>query len=52
VTGVERRRIAFKVTARDEREEIGHGTHERVIVALGRIQERLAAKSRRSRGNG
>jgi len=47
VTGVERRRIAFKVTARDEREEIGHGTHERVIVALRRIQDRLAAKSRR-----
>jgi len=46
VTGVERRRIAFKVTARDEREEIGHGTHERVIVALSRIKDRLAAKSR------
>ena len=46
VTGVERRRIAFKVTARDEREEIGHGTHERVIVALSRIKDRLAAKGR------
>jgi fluoroacetyl-CoA thioesterase len=44
VTGVEGRRIAFKVTARDEREEIGHGTHERMIVALNRIQDRLAAK--------
>ena len=46
VTGVERRRIEFKVTARDELEEIGHGTHERMLVALGRIQDRLAAKSR------
>ncbi len=46
VTGVEGRRIAFKVTARDEREAIGHGTHERMIVALARIQDRLAAKSR------
>jgi fluoroacetyl-CoA thioesterase len=46
VTGVERRRIAFKVTARDELEEIGRGTHERVLVALDRIEERLAAKSR------
>ena len=47
VTGVEGRRIAFKVTARDEREEIGHGTHERVLVALDRIKDRLAAKSPR-----
>ena len=46
VTGVEGRRIAFKVTARDEVEEIGHGTHERTIVALGRIEDRLAAKSK------
>ncbi|MGH7126673.1 MAG: thioesterase family protein, partial [Stellaceae bacterium] len=47
VTGVEGRRIDFKVTARDEREEIGHGTHERMIVVLARIQDRLAAKSPR-----
>jgi fluoroacetyl-CoA thioesterase len=47
VTAVEGRRIAFKLTARDELEEIGHGTHERMIVALGRIEARLAAKSRR-----
>jgi fluoroacetyl-CoA thioesterase len=46
VTGVAGRRIAFKLTARDEREEIGHGTHERVLVTLDRITERLAAKRR------
>jgi fluoroacetyl-CoA thioesterase len=46
VTGVDRRWIAFKVVARDEVEGIGHGTHERVLVALSRIEERLAAKSR------
>jgi fluoroacetyl-CoA thioesterase len=46
VTAVEGRRIAFKVVARDEVEEIGHGTHERVVVSLARIEERLAAKSR------
>jgi len=46
VTGVAGRRIDFKVTARDEVEEIGHGTHERMIVALSRIKDRLAAKSR------
>jgi fluoroacetyl-CoA thioesterase len=47
VTAVEGRRIEFKVTARDETEEIGHGTHERMIVTLSRIKNRLAAKSRR-----
>jgi fluoroacetyl-CoA thioesterase len=46
VTGVAGRRIDFKVTARDEVEEIGHGTHERMIVTLSRIKDRLAAKSR------
>ena len=46
VTEVEGRRIAFKVTARDELEEIGHGTHERMLVALDRIEARLAAKRR------
>ena len=46
VTAVEGRRITFKLTARDESEEIGHGTHERMVVALNRIEERLAAKSK------
>src|SRR5436190_6109444 len=32
VTAVDGRRIAFRVSARDEIEEIGRGTHERVIV--------------------
>lgn len=46
VTAVTGRRITFKLSARDEIEEIGHGTHERVIVALARIEARLAAKRR------
>jgi fluoroacetyl-CoA thioesterase len=46
VTGVAGRRIEFKVSARDEVEEIGHGTHVRMIVTLSRIRDRLAAKSR------
>ena len=50
VTGVEGRRIEFKVTARDDVEEIGHGTHERRLVALGRIKDRLAAKSEQQSG--
>src|SRR5258707_5869336 len=32
VTAVEGRTITFKVSARDEREEIGGGTHKRVVV--------------------
>jgi len=44
VTGVEGRRVVFRVTARDETEEIGSGTHERVVVDLARLAARLAAK--------
>jgi fluoroacetyl-CoA thioesterase len=46
VTEVDGRRIGFKVTASDEMEEIGHGTHERMVVDLPRLDERLAAKRR------
>ena len=44
VTKVDGRRIEFIVSARDETEEIGHGTHERMIVDYDRIAKRLAAK--------
>jgi fluoroacetyl-CoA thioesterase len=44
VTWVEGRRIAFAVTARDEVEEIGKGIHERVVVDLRRLAQRLTAK--------
>jgi len=47
VTKVDGRRIEFNVTARDEIEEIGTGTHERFVVDLARLSQRLAAKSRR-----
>src|SRR5580693_4153448 len=46
VTGVDGRRVAFNVTARDEIEEIGRGTHERVVVDLRRLDERLSRKSK------
>jgi fluoroacetyl-CoA thioesterase len=46
VTEVSDRRVVFAVTARDEVEEIGRGTHERAIVDLQRILRRLSAKSR------
>jgi fluoroacetyl-CoA thioesterase len=44
VTRVEGRQIEFKITARDEIEEIGRGTHERRVVDLGWIDRRLASK--------
>ncbi len=44
VTKVDGRRIEFKVSARDETEEIGSGTHERMVVDMSRIDQRLAKK--------
>jgi len=45
VTKVDGRRIEFRVTARDETEEIGNGTHERVVVDMARLGQRLKAKA-------
>jgi fluoroacetyl-CoA thioesterase len=47
VTKVDGRRIEFTLSARDETEEIGRGTHERMIVDYDRIAGRLAAKRKR-----
>jgi fluoroacetyl-CoA thioesterase len=44
VTEVDGRRIAFRVSAHDETEEIGSGTHQRMVVDLSRLNDRLAAK--------
>ena len=46
VTEVDGRRVAFNVSARDEIEEIGVGTHERMIVDMARLNKRLDAKKR------
>jgi len=46
VTKVDGRRLEFTVSARDEIEEIGNGTHERMVVDMGRIAQRLDAKKR------
>jgi fluoroacetyl-CoA thioesterase len=46
VTKVDGRRIEFKVSARDEIEPIGDGTHERMIVDMNRLDQRLKAKAR------
>ena len=47
VIEVDGRRIEFKVTACDETELIGAGTHQRMVVNLGRLKSRLAAKGRK-----
>lgn len=48
VTAVEGRRIAFAVSASDEIEQIGKGTHERMVIEVARLQQRLDAKIARS----
>jgi fluoroacetyl-CoA thioesterase len=48
VIRVEGKRIEFKVSARDELEEIGSGTHQRTVINLRSFNERLASKSKRS----
>lgn len=45
VTKVDGRQIAFKVRARDDTEEIGTGTHERMVVDMARLTKRLEAKT-------
>jgi fluoroacetyl-CoA thioesterase len=46
VTKVDGRRVEFKVSARDEIEAIGDGTHERMVVDMARLNKRLAAKAK------
>jgi fluoroacetyl-CoA thioesterase len=46
VTKVEGGRIWFTVIAWDESEMIGSGTHERMVVDLGRIARRLEKKAK------
>ena len=48
VTKVDGRRIEFKVWARDESEQIGIGTHQRMVVDMARLGHRLAAKSQQN----
>ena len=46
VVNIEGRRVDFKVSASDGIEEIGHGTHQRIVIDLRSFNERLAKKSR------
>jgi fluoroacetyl-CoA thioesterase len=44
VTQVTGRRIEFSIRAIDGAEEIGVGTHERVVIDLAKLSERMKAK--------
>jgi fluoroacetyl-CoA thioesterase len=46
VTKVEGRRVSFTVSARDEKEEIGAGTHERAVIDIAKFRQRLKAKEK------
>ena len=42
--GIEGRTLSFRVEARDEREPIGDGRHERVVVNVARFDQRVQRK--------
>lgn len=42
---VEGRRLTFNVTASDERETIGEGTHERIVINVARFDQRAQDKA-------
>jgi fluoroacetyl-CoA thioesterase len=44
LTGIEGRTLSFKVEARDDKEPIGGGTHQRVVVNVARFDERIHKK--------
>lgn len=44
LTGIEKRTLRFHVEARDERDLIGEGMHERVVVNVARFDQRLEEK--------
>jgi fluoroacetyl-CoA thioesterase len=47
VAAVERRKISFEVSARDELDEISTGTHARFVVDVAKTIERVKAKAAR-----
>jgi fluoroacetyl-CoA thioesterase len=47
VVKVDGKRLEFKVSASDGIDEIGSGTHQRVVIDLRSFNERLAKKSKR-----
>jgi predicted thioesterase len=46
LVAVEGRTLRFRVSARDEKEAISAGTHERVVVNVARFDQRMEKKAR------
>uniref|UniRef100_Q01Y99 Thioesterase superfamily n=1 Tax=Solibacter usitatus (strain Ellin6076) TaxID=234267 RepID=Q01Y99_SOLUE len=46
VVAITERRVQFRVEARDEKEKIGEGTHERAIINVAKFATRLAEKTK------
>jgi predicted thioesterase len=44
LTAIDGRTLSFRVAARDDKESIGDGTHQRVIVNVARFDERVQRK--------
>ena len=47
LTKVEGRRLTFRVSAEDEKELIGKGVHERIVVNVARFDERTQRKAQK-----
>jgi predicted thioesterase len=46
VVALDGRTVTMRVVAHDEKERIGGGTHERVVVNVARFDARVQAKAR------
>jgi fluoroacetyl-CoA thioesterase len=44
VTRVDGRKVYFRVEAKDEKDVIGHGSHERVVVNVAKFDQRVQKK--------
>src|SRR4051812_15477488 len=44
VIGITGRAMTFRLAAEDEKEPIGNGTHERIVINVARFDERMVAK--------
>jgi predicted thioesterase len=51
VTSVVDRQIEFRVNAMEGAEEIGRGTHGRIVINMAKFSERLAVKEAREPGS-
>jgi len=47
LTGIEERRLFFRVEAFDEKDKISEGNHERAIIQVSRFTARIQAKGRK-----